>query len=274
MTTTGRPSDSIRTHDAVTVALVQPARWLPDGHANLNAAHDAVQRLDWTGDRRIVVLPELIGSDLIEADYLGQLRRIATAAGAWVVGGSHHCRTGRSITNHGTVVGPDGDVVARYGKANPFGPERRNGVQPTRPGATVRIAGCDVVVLICADAWFAEHLLARTPPSPDLVIVTSFSITRREPSAALRLWHHLAASRAYEFAAYVAVADWRQGTTYCGLGCAGASGVAEPEPRQPGEFFAPADDAVVWVRELDLDRLRAHRRDRATQGLLRAEAPT
>lgn len=272
--TTGRRSPSARSEDPVTLALVQPARWHPDGHANLNQAHDAVQRLGGTGERHIVVLPELIGAELAEADYLEHLRRIATMAGAWVVGGSHHHRAGRSITNNGAVVAPDGHVAARYGKGNPFGPERGNGVQPARPGATVRIAGCDAAVLICADAWFAEHLLALDPPSPDLVIVTSFSITRREPDAARRLWHHLTVSRAYEFAAYVAVADWRAGTMLHGLRCAGAGGLAEPEPRRLGEYFEPAGDADIWVRPLDLDRLRAHRRDRASQGLLRADAPT
>ncbi len=216
----------------------------------------------------MVVLPELIGGDLADADYVAHLRQIAVSAEAWVVGGSHHRRTGRSISNCGAVVDPHGEVVARYAKATPFGSERTDGVEPGPPGVTVRIAGCHVAVLICADAWFAEHLLALEP-SPDLVIVTSFSVTRRDPAAARRLWHHLAVSRAYEFGAYVAVADWRAGARYRGVRAAGASGLAEPEPHRLGDHFSSAGDADVWVRDLDLARLREHRRDRAALGLFR-----
>jgi len=253
--------------DDLRVVLVQPAAWHDDGPANLGAAAAGLRRAGPFDEHHVVVLPELIGATMVRDDYLAALREIAAATGAWVVGGSHYATTG-PLRNGGAVVDPHGAVVDQYEKRNPYGVEHDHGVQAGDRHASFTIDGRTVTVMICADAWFAELLL--DPPSmADLIIVPSFSITRRPPAFSRALWEHLAVARAYEFTAFVAVSDWRQGATYHGAPSAGVSGVADPFPRQPDRYFVAADDADVSVHALDFSRLDALHRDRVARGFSR-----
>jgi len=249
------------------VVLVQPATWHDDGAANLRHAAAALRRAGPLDDRHLVVLPELIGATMARDDYLVALREITAATGAWVVGGSHYATAG-PLVNGGAVLDPAGTVVDHYEKRNPYGVEHDHGVQAGDRHAAFEIAGRMVTVMICADAWFAE-LLLDPPSTADVIIVPSFSITRRPPAFSRALWEHLAVARAYEFTAFVAVSDWRQGATYHGAPSAGVSGVADPFPHHPERYFVAADDADVSVHALDFTRLDALHRDRVARGFTR-----
>ncbi len=259
--------DVSSTRDDLRVVLVQPATWHDDGAANLRHAGAVLRHAGPFDDHHIVVLPELIGATMARDEYLIALRDIAVDTGAWVVGGSHYSTTG-PLTNGGAVVDPTGMVVDHYEKRNPYGVEHDHGVQPGDRHASFEITGRAVTVMICADAWFAE-LLLDPPTTADLIIVPSFSITRRPPAFSQALWEHLAVARAYEFTAFVAVSDWRQGATYHGAPSAGVSGVADPFPRHPERYFVAADDADVSVHALDFARLDSLQRDRMARGFTR-----
>lgn len=248
--------------DALEVILVGPSSWSPDGAANLRAAHDELRRLGPLTDRHVVVLPELIGSSTDESTYLAGLRAITTVTGAWVIGGSHYRQ--EPVTNAGIVLAPDGTVADHYEKRHPYGTEHDLGVRPGNRHADCHIAGWLVSVMICADAWYADHLI-KSPIKPDLLVIPSFSTTRRPPQFARKLWHHLAIARAYEFATYVALADWRPGTTQRGMPCAGTSGMADPAPTDPDAYFIPAADHAISAHQLQMTKLRELRNDRATR---------
>jgi predicted amidohydrolase len=249
------------------VVLVQPSGWVDDGVANLRAAARALGAAGPFDDRHLIVLPELIGATLAASDHLDQLRAITTTTGGWVIGGSHYDTVGPR-TNRGVVLDPDGHVIDHYAKRNPYGIEHDHGVQPGDRHACFEIDGRHVTVMICADAWFAE-LLLEPPSRADLIVVPSFSITRRPPAFARALWRHLAVARAYEFSSFVAVSDWRLGATYHGQPSAGVSGVADPFPDDPDRYFTPADDAPVSVHELNMEKLDGLRRDRQARGFSR-----
>lgn len=254
-------------NDELRVVLVQPVEWHDDGVANLRAATDALEALGPLDAMHLVVLPELIGATLPTATYLAELRRLVAATGAWLVGGSHYTTTGPR-TNGGLVLDPDGDVVDRYDKRNPYGVEQDHGVLPGDRHASFVIGGRAVTVMICADAWFAELLL--DPPSrADLIVVPSFSITRRPPAFSQALWRHLAVARAYEFNAYVAVSDYRVGASYHGAPSGGVSGLADPWPTDAERYFTAAAGTTISVHGLDFTRLDRLRHDRLARGFTR-----
>jgi predicted amidohydrolase len=257
--------------DRLAVVLAQPATWTTDGAANLAAVREEVRLAGPFGDDHVLVLPELVGATMARSQYVHELRAISAVAGSWVVGGSHYGTAG-PLTNAGVVLDPAGHEVDHYEKRNPYGIEHAHGVQPGDRHATFDIGGRTVTVMICADAWFAE-LLLDAPRSADLVVVPSFSITRRPPAFARALWQHLAVARAYEFTAFVAVADWRQGASYHGAPSAGVSGIADPFPTDPDRYYVAAAPAPLSVHELDLGRLDRLRVDRRTRGFSRVGAP-
>jgi len=253
--------------DTLRVVLVQPAAWMADGPANLRAVATALAQAGPLDEHTVVVLPELIGATMSTAEYLSALRAVVAATGAWLVGGSHYGETA-PLMNSGVVLAPDGSVVDHYEKRNPYGIEHDHGVQPGDRHAAFMVDGRSVTVMICADAWFAE-LLLDPPTRADLIVVPSFSITRRPPAFARALWRHLAVARAYEFSAFVAVSDWREGATYHGGPSAGVSGVADPFPDDPERYFTPAAEHLVSVHELDFAKLDGLRRDRLARGFAR-----
>jgi omega-amidase len=253
--------------DDFRLVLVQPDEWHDDGVANLRAATDALRDFGPLDAAHLVVLPELIGATLSTATYLTELRRLVTTTGAWLVGGSHYATNGPR-TNGGLVLDPNGEVVDDYEKRNPYGVEQDHGILPGDRHASFVIGGRTVTVMICADAWFAE-LLLDPPSQTDLIVVPSFSITRRPPAFSQALWRHLAVARAYEFSAYVAVSDYRVGATYHGAPSAGVSGIADPWPTDPERYFTAAADGTVSVHELDLTRLDRLRHDRLARGFAR-----
>lgn len=254
-------------NDDVSLVLVQPVEWHDNGVMNLRKAIDALRDLGPLDATHVVVLPELIGATLPTTTYVTELRRLVSATGAWVIGGSHYATDGPR-TNGGLVLDPNGNLVDGYEKRNPYGVEQDHGILPGDRHASFDIGGRTVTVMICADAWFAE-LLLDPPSKADLIVVPSFSITRRPPAFSQALWRHLAVARAYEFSAYVAVSDYQVGATYHGAPSAGVSGIADPWPTDPDRYFSAAAQSTVSVHELDFTRLDRLRHDRLARGFAR-----
>lgn len=250
------------------VFLVQPSRWSPDGHANF----DLVEKLfadGWTqpGDGDLVVLPELVGSDLTPADYLIRVRDLALGLGAVVVGGSHYDRTRPGTVNRGVVIDAAGEQTAEYGKLHPYGVELRDGVVPGRLGGGFRVGGRRLRVLLCADLWYSASLAPGA--GTDLLLVPAFSVTQwATPAPARALWQHMSVARAYEFMTYVAVSDWHHETTYHGQPCAGVTGLADPCPAGDSEFFTGLPGAAVTAHRLDFARLDRFRLNRAERNFI------
>ncbi|MFG1946601.1 carbon-nitrogen hydrolase family protein [Nonomuraea sp. NPDC048826] len=239
------------------ILLVQPSRWSPDGHANLGAAETL---LAGAPPADLVVLPELAGSRLPPEEYLERLRGLAARTGAVVVGGSHYTPGGTGTVNRGLAVSPGGEVLAEYGKAHPYGVERRDGVVPAPAGVGFEVGGRRVRVLLCADLWYSGSLAG---PPADVVVVPAFSVTQwPTPGPARSLWQHMSVARAYEFMTYVAVCDWHHEADYHGQPCAGVTGLANPSPADGAGFFTARPSAVA-AYELDFERLGSFRRNRA-----------
>src|SRR5207244_1755107 len=79
----------------------------------------------------------------------------------------------------------------------------RESVRPGRCIGEFTIAGRRILVLVCADFWFADVILGATA-LPDLMLVPALSVTRKPtPAYSRALWRHLAVSRAYEYGVYV-----------------------------------------------------------------------
>lgn len=250
------------------ILLVQPSRWSPDGHANFAAAASLLA--DGPGGD-LVVLPELAGADLPRAEYEERVRALAVRTGSAVVGGSHYAMTAAGRVNRGVVAGADGEVLAEYGKAHPYGVEVTGGVVPAPPGQGFVLGGRRWHVLLCADLWYSTSL---GDVDADAVLVPAFSVTRwPTPDGARALWRHMSVARAYEFMTYVAVGDWRRGADYHGQRCAGVTGLADPCPVDPGGFFTGRPDAGVAAYRLDFGRLDRFRRDRAERGFAASGRP-
>ncbi|MEV4836698.1 carbon-nitrogen hydrolase family protein [Nonomuraea sp. NPDC049486] len=240
------------------ILLVQPARWSPDGHANLTAVETL---LAGAPPADLVVLPELAGSELPRREYLERLRGLAARARAAVVGGSHYAPAGAGKVNQGLAVSAAGEVLAGYGKSHPYGVERDDGVVPAPIGDGFEVAGRRVRVLLCADLWYSGSLAG---PPADVVVVPAFSVTQwPTPGPARSLWEHMSVARAYEFMTYVAVSDWHHEAGYHGQPCAGVTGLANPSPADGAGFFTAQPSAAVAAYELDFERLGRFRRNRA-----------
>lgn len=245
------------------VLLVRPSHWSPDGQVNFDVVEQmlAAQR-PCLGAEDVVLLPELVGASLSRSDYLGRVGDLARWAGASVVGGSHHEDTGAAIVNRGAVVDPGGRLLAEYDKLHPYGVEQHAGVVPGRAGRSFELNGRRVHVLLCADLWYSASLARHT--TIDAVFVPAFSLTQWDtPAPARALWQHMSVARAYEFMTYVAVSDWQHSATFNGQPCAGVSGLADPCPAVPADYFTGQADTQVSTHVLGFERLDAFRADRA-----------
>lgn len=217
----------------------------------------------------ILVLPELIGSNEPTESYQQAICSLAKYWACTIVGGSHYLPLERGLVNSGIVADPKGRVLCSYEKVRPYGSELQRGIISGESVGKFRISGRDCVVLICSDLWFSDSFNALDS-NPDLILIPSFSITQRDsPEHARQLWRHMAVSRAYEHAAYVAISDWAYPCRFDGLAAAGVSGLANPRPTEEGAFFLANGDREIHTYHLDLERLDAFRANRADRGFLR-----
>jgi predicted amidohydrolase len=237
-----------------------------DGSTNLDRIRAGldVARIDFAlGD--VLLLPERFDPRVDTASYERDVTALARSLGCHVVGGSHHERRAGGSVNAGVVVDPSGGIIGRYEKLRPYASERQF-VEPGTGLGEFTIGGANVLVLICADFWFAD-LVLRATRAPDVVLVPALSVTRKSsPDYSRALWRHLAISRAYEFGAYVGVSDWAYPSELPIQFTAGAGGFADPTAVEPEKFFASIGEAGVAVHELDFAALDAFRKDRAARG--------
>ena len=216
-----------------------------------------------TGD--LILLPEHVDSTDSQETYLSHIAALARDAGCHVVGGSHHQKRENGAVNAGAVVAPTGDVIGYYQKLRPYAQER-TAVHAGAMLGEIDVAGRRLLVLICADFWFAD-LFQRATRLPDLVLVPALSVTRKSsPGYSRSLWRHMAISRAYEYGAYVGISDWGHPSTLPLQFTCGVGGFTDPTTTDSRGFFRPIDDSGLSVFEVDFEALDAFRRDRVERG--------
>lgn len=246
------------------LVLVQPTlSHLPDGDnmATLRSALDSVRA--GTGD--IVLLPERCYLGTERQAYERAMTSLAKELSCTLVAGSQHWLEGSSRVHRGIVVQPDGSVLGEFHKLRPYSDER-NWVDPGTIRGEFEIDGRRVLVLICADFWFSDLLLA-TRTQPDLILVPALSVSRKHaPAYSKALWQHLAVTRAYELGAFVGVSDWAHDSTLPVLKASGVSGFADPTQEHADALFAPLDSAVARAFDLDFAALERFRDDRRGRG--------
>lgn len=250
------------------VILLQPARWHVDGLRNFTGIAADLVDLGSAGTP-LVILPELLGSDLERHVYEDAARGLARSLGAWVVAGSHHDHRGNGVVNSGIAVDPHGDVVATYEKANPYGVEVESGVRPGSGPTVFEIDGRRVGVMLCADFWFADSF--DLVGQMDVIAVPAFSITqRRRPESARSLWTHMAVARAYEHTTFVAISDWAESARYGDRPSSGVAGLADPNPAEAdGQYYSVLGDRRIEAFTVTFDLLRDLRANRSARGFVR-----
>ena len=213
----------------------------------------------------VALLPEHVSMATTRGAYVAEIAALARRLGCHVVGGSHHEQRGDVVVNCGLVVDPDGHSLGRYEKLRPYAAERAV-VTPGSHMGELSIGGRRVLVLVCADFWFAD-VFARARVLPDLVLVPALSVTRKAtPDYSRALWRHLAVARAYEFGCYVGISDWAHVPYPLALSASGVGGFSDPTSVAPERMFVPIGDAGVAAVEIDFSALEAFRRDRAVRG--------
>jgi predicted amidohydrolase len=220
----------------------------------------------------ILVLPELIGGESEQKNYERLTIDLARAIGCHVVGSTnHHKRRGKTV-NSGVVADPQGAIVIAYDKLRPYGIEAQLGVSPGSSVGQFQVLGCRVLVLVCADFWYSDVFVRQISPRPDLILVPTFSISRRSsPRVARSLWRSMAIARAYEFSVYVGISDWAFPCDYHGLRSSSVAGLADPRPRNSNGFFARISERQLAAYEIDLPRLRELRSYRNEHAFLSDE---
>lgn len=220
----------------------------------------------------VLVLPERFHLSGSREAYLADVRRIATAVGCHVVGGSHHEQRGDSFVNAGVVVDPDGAVIGSYEKVRPYASERLS-VRSGSASLEIAIAGRVLLVMICADFWYSD-LVLTAPRAPDLLLVPALSVSRKPtPDYSRTLWRHLCVARAYEFGAFVGVSDWAHDSSLPLLSASGVAGFADPTRVEPDALFSPVAPARARAYTLDFEALAEFRRDRQARGFFWKELP-
>lgn len=234
-----------------------------DNLARIRALLDAAQPKASSDD--ILLLPERCYLKESRDAYRRDIATLAREMGCHVVGGSHREEVNGGAINSGIVVDPRGREVGRYEKLRPYATER-GFVRAGGELGEMEIAGRRVLILICADFWFAD-LFQRATSLPDIVLVPALSVTRKStPDYSRALWRHLAVARAYEFGVYVGVSDWAYPSELPALFASGVGGFADPTGIDPARFFVEIGQSGVSVHPLDFAALEAFRTDRRERG--------
>ena len=258
------------------VFLTQLRARSDDAGENFRGVTKLVERSRFGFSREdILVLPELIGGDLERKDYEQLTIDLARRIGCHVVGGTNHQKRRGKTVNSGIVVDPQGTIVAAYDKLRPYGVETQLGVGSGRAVGQLEILGCRTMVLVCADFWYSDVFVRHIRPRPDLILVPTFSISRRSsPRIARSLWRSMAIARAYEFSVYVGISDWAYPCEYYGFRSSSVAGFTDPRPVNGNGFFERIGDRSLVKYEVDLPRLHELRRYRNQHAFLSDETLT
>jgi predicted amidohydrolase len=251
----------------VRLVLLQPVLEALEDGSNREAVRAAVKGVAGAlSAADLLLLPEhfvFTGEPRAYDDFISEM---AAIAGCTVVGGSHHRNVDGRRINYGAVVSPGGTRIAHYSKLRPYFNEQ-NHVVPGDAFGEFSVAGRNVLVLVCADFWYSDLVLAATT-APDLILVPALSVSRKpEPEFSRSLWRHLAVARAYEFGAYVGISDWDARSVLPKYRTCGVAGLADPTPSDPGNFFTPVPSGeAAAVYDLDFAAVEAFRDDRRMRG--------
>jgi predicted amidohydrolase len=248
------------------VVLVQPGRRSADGSSQIAEMGRLIEASgEGLGAEDVVVLPELIGGESDAADYVAEVRTLASRLGAWVVGGSHYRRSGGHRINAGAVSSPLGEIAAVYEKRHPYGGEAGGATRPGQGPASFRVGDVTCLAMICADFWHAGAFAGT--PSAELILVPAFSTSQRpEPRMARARWRHAMVARAYELAAFVAVSDWAHPVAFGAERSSGVAGLAHPNPATSAELLRPLGRRRVRSFALDLQAVHDFRANRRARG--------
>jgi predicted amidohydrolase len=251
------------------------------------AAAEALIREAAAGGARYVVTPEM--TNLLDRDRAAVLSKIASEAedptltrlaavaaelGIVVHVGSLAIHTPDGVANRAFVIGPDGEVIAKYDKIHMFDVDLANGeswresntYRPGEQAVVVDLPGTDVRLglAICYDLRFPHLFRALAKAGAGLLAVPA-AFTRQTGEAH---WHVLLRARAIECGAYV-VAAAQGGTHEDGRETYGHSLVVDPwgvvvaeGGTEPGVIFADLDlgkvaEARGRIPALKNDRLFA-----------------
>ena len=248
------------------LVLVQPRlSYLPEAdnlaaiRADLADGQDSVQ----AGD--VLVLPERFHLGADPESYEVSVQQLARDLGCFLVAGSQHRAEADSMVHRGVLVGPDGKLLGAYDKLRPYAEERRF-VQPGTATGEFVIQGRRMLVLICADFWFSDLVLAASA-QPDLIVVPALSVSRKEsPRYSQVMWRHLCVSRAYELGTFVGVSDWAHESELPTLKSSGVGGFADPTQVDADRLFTTVAPAAVRSFQMDFDALDRFRQDRRSRG--------
>ena len=248
------------------IVLTQPRSRAGDG-SDIESLSGLVRRVGFAGEPNdAIVLPEMIGEGSSSEKYLADVTGMAREFGCHVVGGSHVATSTGSRINQGFVVGPDGQIVAHYEKANPYSNERKLAMAPGVGGASFRIGEVECSVLVCAD-FFHVETYRTLGVRPDVIFVPAFSVTRKSsPDLARARWRHAMIARAFEQGAYVAVSDFAFPVRGNGNPSSGVAGLAHPDPLRPDGLLRTLGRSQVAVFEVDPNAGRLLREDQRSRG--------
>jgi len=232
-----------------------------DPEANMERAADILARA--AAERAdLVVLPETwsTGYDLPAARQLRDrsaslVPRLAEEARrrSVAVVGSMVLPSKSGASNEAILLDKNGEVALRYRKSHLIDAYREKEIfEPGREVPTAEIAGVRIGVAICYDLRFPELFRSFVDQGAEV-----FVIVAEWPEVRIGHWEVLLQARAIENQAWVIGVN-RVGTdrttTY-----GGRSRIIDPAGRVVAE--APGDLETQLVFDLDLDALRALRRD-------------
>ncbi len=234
------------------------------------ASAEALIREAAAGGARYVVTPEM--TNLLDRDRAEVLAKIASEAddptltrlsevaaelGIVVHIGSLAIHTPEGVANRAFVIGPDGEVIAKYDKIHMFDVDLANGeswresntYRPGEQAVVVDLPDSDVRLglAICYDLRFPHLFRALAKAGAGLLAVPA-AFTRQTGEAH---WNVLLRARAIECGAYV-VAAAQGGKHEDGRETYGHSLVVDPwgvvvaeAGTEPGVIFADIDPAKV-----------------------------
>lgn len=246
--------------------LLQPTLRAFDTSFNQESIHSLLLKIkNRISNEDIVLLPEHFTFDDSVENYNKFLSVLTQEFRCSIIGGSHHRKVVEKRINTGSALDYEGNIITSYSKLRPYFNEQKH-ISPGDRYGEFQIGGRNILVLICADFWFADLILSASQ-QPDLILVPALSVSRKpDPYYAQSLWRHLAISRAYEFGVYVGISDWSADSALPQYRTCGVGGFADPTQIEDSMLFESIGDQEFLIKKIDFERLELFRQDRRTRG--------